>query len=452
MPRGDGDLEPHVPTMHALQQVREMEWRSLALRTRAHTPLAGACEALPLAAVHHGPTHRNLLRARDGCLSTMQMMRRWRQKITHTVIPAHLRIFCGGPEEDIGHMRLLCARNEGVPRLLRGSVEEFTAEVPLTDRAMEFLAWKEHGCRWTKSLNTGVVPRDLKRLFAAVRAAWSQGSAKAKLFMEDMIQIGADVYARRNHRLTQIMQLLMQDRRRAVYRFLRGDTPFCPPAGTVRQQPPWNRYDGLPGNLQATFQRALLHAFLVSTSYITYEEAMSSFPHWMAAVAKAFSQWIVSSVVQDYPAFRQRYRMVSAQSWATVRGTMVQSPGGGSEPWLQVFADHPAVGSVMGFPREVLPVLQQALCNLPVLAVATMRELGAMWLYDRQLQGVIPATTGQRSIAVLVGSKQLARIQGDDEQGHVTEVLLALPEGDENVAADARHGNHICRGHTTGRG
>ena len=140
VPRDDGELEPHVPTMQALQQVTEMEWRSLAVRTRAHTPLAGACEAVPLGAVLHGPTHRNLLRARDGRLSTMQVMRRWRQKITRTVIPAHSCIFCGGPEEDIGHMCLLCARDEAVAPLLCGSVEEFTAELPLADTAMEFLA------------------------------------------------------------------------------------------------------------------------------------------------------------------------------------------------------------------------------------------------------------------------------------------------------------------------
>ena len=64
--------------------------------------------------------------------------------------------------------------------------------------------------------------------------------------------------------------------------------------------------------------------------------------------------------------------MVTAQSRATVRGTMVRSPDGKSAPWLQVFADHPAVGNIMGWPREVLPVLQQPLCNLSVLAVATM--------------------------------------------------------------------------------
>ena len=102
-------------------------------------------------------------------------------------------------------MRLLCARDEEVARLLCGRVEEFTADLFLTDRAVEFLAWKEHGCKWTESLMAGVVPGDLKRLFAAVRAASSQGPAKAKLFVEDTIHVGEDVYARRNHRLTQIM-------------------------------------------------------------------------------------------------------------------------------------------------------------------------------------------------------------------------------------------------------
>ena len=74
-------------------------------RTSAHTPLASACEALPLRAVHHGPTHRNMLRARDSPLSTMQVMRRWTQKLTRVAIPAHPCIFFGRPEEDIGHMR-----------------------------------------------------------------------------------------------------------------------------------------------------------------------------------------------------------------------------------------------------------------------------------------------------------------------------------------------------------
>ena len=61
VPGDDGVLEPRVPSMQALQHVREMGWRSLAARTRAHRPLANACEAVPLGAVHHGPTHRNML-------------------------------------------------------------------------------------------------------------------------------------------------------------------------------------------------------------------------------------------------------------------------------------------------------------------------------------------------------------------------------------------------------
>ena len=285
----------------------------------------------------------------------------------------------------------------------------------------------------------GVIPRDLKRHFAAVRAASSRGPAKAKLFVEDMVQVGEDVYARRNHRLTQIMQLPMQDRRRAVYAFLRGDTPFCSPAGRVQRRLPWNPFDGHPSDLQATFQRAPLHALLVPRSCIAHEEAMSLFPHWMAAVAQAFNQWIDTWMARDFPAFREWSRVVSAQSWAMVSGTMVRGPDGQSDPWLQVYADHPAVGNVTGWPREVLPVFQQPLCSLPVLAVAVVLDVGTLWLYDRQLRRAIPAVTERRSMAVLVGSKQLARVQGDDAQGHVTEAMFSLLDGDDHVAADARH-------------
>ena len=254
----------------------------------------------------------------------------------------------------------------------------------------------------------GVIPGDLKGQFAAVRAASSRGPAKAKLFVEDMVQVGEDVYARRNHRLTQIMQLPMQHRRRAPYAFLRGDTPFCPLAGRVQRRPPWNPFDGLSRDLQATFQRAPLHALLVPRLYIAHEEAMSFLPHWMAAVAQAFSQRIGSWMARDFLAFRESSRVVSAQLWAMVSGTLVRGPDGQSDPWLKVYADHPAVGSVMGWPREVLPVFQQSLCSLPVLVVAVVLDVGTLWLYDRQLRRGILAVTERRSMAVLVGSKQLA--------------------------------------------
>ena len=145
-------------------------------------------------------------------------------------------------------------------------------------------------------------------------------------------------------------------------------------------------------------------------------------PHWMAAVAQAFSQWIGSWVARDLLEFREWSRVVSAQSWSTVRGTMVRDPDGQSDPWLQVYTDHPAVGNIMGWPREVFPVFQQPLCGLWVLAVAVVLDVGTLWLYDQQLRRAIPAVTERRSMAVLVGSKQLARVQGDD-----------------HAAADARH-------------
>ena len=46
---------------------------------------------------------------------------------------------------------------------------------------------------------------------------------------------------------------------------------------------------------------------------------------------------------------------------------------------------------------------------------------------------------GQRCMVVLVGYKQLAGIRGDGTPARITEVLLSLPDGDDSVAADARH-------------
>ena len=79
------------------------------------------------------------------------------------------------------------------------------------------------------------------------------------------MQIGEDGHAWRNHRLTKIMQPPLRDRRKAAYAFLRGDTPFCPPAPRVRPLLLWNPFDGLPGSLHAAFQRLQPHALLVST-------------------------------------------------------------------------------------------------------------------------------------------------------------------------------------------
>ena len=191
----------------------------MAARTSAYRPLATVFEAVTLGAVHHGPTHKNQPRARDGRPSTMQLMRRWRRKMLPTVIVAHWFIFCAGPEEDTAHMRILCARHEAVTRLVYESVKKVTTELPLADGAVVFLAWKETGCRWAAFLMIAVVAGEIQRLCAAVRAVLYRGRAMAKLFLEDMIHISEDVYARRNHRITYIMQLPMHDQRNAVLHF-----------------------------------------------------------------------------------------------------------------------------------------------------------------------------------------------------------------------------------------
>ena len=96
----------------------------------------------------------------------------------------------------------------------------------------------------------------------------------------------------------------------------------------------------------------------------------------MAAEAQAFSKWIESWLPQDFTTFRARSREVSAHSRATIRGTMVCNPDGHDEPWLKVFVGHPAIGSIMGPPSDVLPVFQEPLCSLPVLAVTTVLGMG----------------------------------------------------------------------------
>ena len=78
----EGVLVLHVPSMNALQVVREATWDSVAAQTRAHTPLVGACKVVPLYSVLYGPTHMDMLRARYGRLPTMQTIRRWQQKVT----------------------------------------------------------------------------------------------------------------------------------------------------------------------------------------------------------------------------------------------------------------------------------------------------------------------------------------------------------------------------------
>ena len=197
--RGITGPTSHFSNQHALNWVVEGLCR-LPRRVGGPPSMGGAAEL----ALGGGPARGIGLRCgpskgpagtphvTQGTLPTMQVMRQWRQKISRTVIPALPCIFCGGPEEDTGHLCIPCETDKAVERLLCAKVEEFTADLPLADKAMEFMSWKEHGCRWTESLMAGVVPGELKRLFAAVRVVSSRGPAKAKLFLEDMVLIGED--------------------------------------------------------------------------------------------------------------------------------------------------------------------------------------------------------------------------------------------------------------------
>ena len=91
-------------------------------------------------------------------------------------------------------MRIKCKWDELVARLLCAKVEEFTAHLPVANRAVEFISWKEARCKWTESPIAGVIPSVLQRLFATVQTATSRGRAKAKLFLEDIIVVGEDGY------------------------------------------------------------------------------------------------------------------------------------------------------------------------------------------------------------------------------------------------------------------
>ena len=109
----------------------------MAACTRAQTPLADTREVVSLSTVHNRPTHRDLLLERDSPLPTMVTMRRWRQKITCQVYPSLPCIFCGAPMEDATHMHVACEREPDAEESMWARVEEFTADVLLTDRTMK---------------------------------------------------------------------------------------------------------------------------------------------------------------------------------------------------------------------------------------------------------------------------------------------------------------------------
>ena len=56
-------LLPHMLSVSAVQNVREVACDFLALRTRAHPLLGDADEAVCIYTQYHGPTHLNKMRA-----------------------------------------------------------------------------------------------------------------------------------------------------------------------------------------------------------------------------------------------------------------------------------------------------------------------------------------------------------------------------------------------------
>ena len=102
-----------ITTYHAVY------WSYRASRTDTWFPPCSIPRVPGLPEVAHSMTEDPEDRGyRSTRISGQWVMRRWRQKLPRAAVPAHPYIFYGGPEEDIGHMRLLCAQET---RRWRGS-------------------------------------------------------------------------------------------------------------------------------------------------------------------------------------------------------------------------------------------------------------------------------------------------------------------------------------------
>ena len=120
------------------------------------------------------------------------------------------------------------------------------------------------------------------------------------------------------------------------------------------------------------------------------------FPPWMAAVAQTFSQWTQSWVAQELPAIRERSVQCPHSRGPPSVVPWCVTPMVAGEPWLNVFASHPPVRNITSWPCEVLGVCQQPVCCLPVVALGTVLDVGALWLYDQQLQRIVPVADRQK--------------------------------------------------------
>ena len=86
--------------------------------------------------MRYGPTHMDMLHAKDGRLPTMQAIRHWRQKLPRHVHPPQPCIFCGGAEEDAAHMQSPCERSPEVAEVWFAGVEELRGHLPLAEQGL----------------------------------------------------------------------------------------------------------------------------------------------------------------------------------------------------------------------------------------------------------------------------------------------------------------------------
>ena len=182
------------------------------------------------------------------------------------------------------------------------------------------------------------------------------------------------------------------------------------------------------------FQRAQLHALLVSPSYITYHEAMSTFPQWMAAAARAFGAWLESGVTQDFAAFQGGVRAVLGLH-PRHHGTRLGWP---QRAMAQGVCRQSCSRECHGLARRCATGLPTAVVLPSGPCGATVLDMEESWWYDQRLRRVIPLAHGRSCMAVLIGPQPLALVQGDDVPSRVAGVLLSLLDGDDNASAETR--------------
>ena len=162
-----------------------------------------------------------------------------------------------------------------------------------------------------------------------------------------------DGHASSKHRFARIMNPPPGDLHRVSTPSPRVDALFCAPICRTGQLPPRKPLDGLPADRHVAFQCVPWRTFGITV--------IDCVPRSHAPVPQVDGRYIVGLRcmlgVLDIPApsvharsfghpglFRVRSKDVSAQSWATVRGTMARDLDGNETPCLKIYVSHSAVG------------------------------------------------------------------------------------------------------------